>query len=55
MKTFTQMIDAIIGPNINGSNTCDEYNIILIKNDKTNTMKLFLYIIVMFSTSFNKK
>ncbi|ADC37836.1 hypothetical protein SA8601_1094 [Staphylococcus aureus subsp. aureus SA8601] len=55
LKTFTQMIDAIIGPNINGSNTCDEYNIILIKNDKTNTMKLFLYIIVMFSTSFNKK
>ncbi|AWQ99954.1 hypothetical protein SA21314_2344 [Staphylococcus aureus subsp. aureus 21314] len=49
------MIAAIIGPNINGSNTCDEYNIILIKNDKTNTMKLFLYIIVMFSTSFNKK
>lgn len=45
----------IIGLNINGSNMCDEYNIILIKNDKMNIMKLFLYIIVMFFIFFNKK
>lgn len=45
----------IIGLNINGSNMCDEYSRILIKNDKMNIMKLFLYIIVMFFIFFNKK
>lgn len=40
-KTFTQMIAAIIGPNINGSNTCDEYNIILIKMIKRTQWNYF--------------
>ncbi|BBD86448.1 conserved hypothetical protein [Staphylococcus argenteus] len=53
LKIFTQMIAPIIGPNMNGSKTWETYKMPLIKNDKANTMKLFLYIIAMFSTSFN--